>query len=234
MQNVNADRRVWLNRSLVWAGLAGAGSLGLSSAAFAQSGGAYTEGRHYQRLAQALPVSVPAGKVEVLEFFSYACPHCSAFEPALHAWSKKLPADVVFRRVPVNFLVNAENFQRLYFALEALGQVDAVQAKVFAAVHVQRERLASPEAVADFVAKNGVDRAKFLDAFNAFGVQAKVRQVPAQISAFKIEGVPSLAIQGQYVTAPSMAGAEGMPVELQHSRCLELADQLIARARKGA
>ena len=98
------------------------------------------EGRDFQSLAK--PIAVPAnGKIEVIEFFSYACPHCSAYEPVLGPWLKQLPADVAVRRVPVTFLMNADNFQRTYYSLEAMGIVDQLQLKIFRAIHIDRLRL---------------------------------------------------------------------------------------------
>lgn len=214
-------------------GQAGAAALLGTLGAGAQAQTGFQEGRHYVRLAQPVPVSAPSGKVEVLEFFSYGCPHCSAFEPVLESWAKKLPADVAFRRVPVNFLYNAELFQRLYFSLEAMGQVEAMQRKVFAAVQVQRERWSSAEAVADFVARHGVDRAKFLELYGSFGVQNKVLQARQLVERYKIDGVPALGIHGRFYTSPSLAGGDNVPPTESHLRALALTDQLIARVRKG-
>lgn len=214
-------------------GQAGAAVLlgGLGTAVRAQV--TFQEGKHYVRLPQPVPVSAATGKVEVLEFFSYGCPHCSAFEPALDAWVKKLPTDVAFRRVPVNFLFNAELFQRTYFSLEALGQVDAMQRKIFAAVHVQRERWSSPDAVADFVAKHGVDRAKFLELYRSFGVQTKMVQAKQLVERYKIDGVPALGVHGRFYTSPSLAGGDHVPEPEGHARALALVDQLVDRVRKG-
>jgi thiol:disulfide interchange protein DsbA len=214
-------------------GQAGAAALlcGLGTAARAQL--SFQEGKHYVRLPQPVPVSAPTGKIEVLEFFSYGCPHCNAFEPALDAWTKKLPQDVAFRRVPVNFLFNAELFQRTYFSLEALGQVDAMQRKVFAAVHVQRERWSSADAVADFVAKHGVDRAKFLELFNSFGVQTKMVQAKQLVERYKIDGVPALGVHGRFYTSPALAGGDNVSEGEGQVRALALVDQLVARVRKG-
>lgn len=214
-------------------GQAGAAALlvGLGTAAHAQ--GAFQEGKHYVRLPQPVPVSAPTGKIEVLEFFSYGCPHCSAFEPVLDAWAKKLPADVAFRRVPVNFLYNAELFQRTYFSLEALGQVDAMQRKLFAAVHVQRERWSSSDAVADFVAKHGVDRAKFLELYSSFGVQTKMVQAKQLVERYKIDGVPALGVHGRFYTSPALAGGDNVPETEGQARALALVDQLVVRVRKG-
>ena len=178
------------------------------------------------RLGQPLPVSVPAGKVEVVEFFWYGCPHCNAFEPALEAWVKKLPADVVFRRAPVAF--RDEPFgthQRIYYALEALGQVEAMHRKVFYAIHNDRAKLDKPAEIAAFMAKNGVDSAKFLDAFNSFGVQTKARQAKLLAEAYKIDGVPALGVHGRFYTSGSLAGSQ--------ERALAVADFLIGRSRKG-
>jgi len=165
------------------------------------------------------------GKIEVLEFFSYACPHCNAFEPTLDAWVKKLPADVVFRRVPVPFLMNAETFQRTYYALESLGLVDTMHRKIFAAVHVDRLRLDSANDVAALVAKNGGDSAKFLDAMKSFGVANGVTRAKKMTADYKIDSVPSIAVQGRFITSPSQAGSA--------EKALQVADFLIQRARKG-
>ncbi|MEO8297062.1 MAG: thiol:disulfide interchange protein DsbA/DsbL [Burkholderiales bacterium] len=222
------DRREFVGRMAV-VGAATAGAT-WGPAAVAQAG--YVEGQHYQHFSPPLPVSAPAGKVEVIEFFSYACPHCHAFEPALDAWVKKLPADVVFRRIPVPFLFNAENFQRLYFSLEALGQVDGVHAKVFTAVHRDKKLLNRPEEIADFVAQAGVDRAKFLGAFNGFGMGAKLAQAKTQMERYKLDGVPMLGIHGRFATSPSMVGG-AMPEGESQTRALALTEQLINRVRKG-
>ena len=182
------------------------------------------EGRDYTLIQPAQPAGV-GGKVEVLEFFSYACPHCAAFEPSLDAWARGLPANVVLSRVPVPFLFNAENFQRTYYALESLGLVDKVQPKIFTAVHVDKLRLDKPEDVAAIVAKNGGDAARFIAAFKSFSVAASVAKAKKMTADYKIDGVPSLAIQGKYLTSPSQAG--GAP------QALGVADALIQRSKKG-
>jgi thiol:disulfide interchange protein DsbA len=214
-------------------GQAGSATLLVAWGVSAQAQTGFQEGRHFVRLPQQVPVSAPTGKVEVLEFFSYGCPHCSAFEPALEAWVKKLPADVAFRRIPVNFLASADVLQRMYFSLEALGQVDALQRKVFAAVQAQRGRVADAEAAADLVARHGVDRARFLELFSSFGVQNKVVQARQLVERYKIDGVPALGIHGRYYTSPALAGGDNVPEGDSQARALALTDQLIARVRKG-
>lgn len=183
------------------------------------------EGRDFQRIEPPQPVAVGAGKIEVLEFFSYACPHCYAFEPPLAAWAKGLPADVVFKRVPVPFLYNAENFQRTYFALESMGTADAMGMRVFSAFHGEKQRLDKPEDIAALIAKNGGDAAKFLSAFRSFSVATAVSKAKKMNADYKVDSVPSLAVQGRWTTSPSMAGSA--------ARALAVCDQLIAMARKG-
>ncbi len=204
--------------------------LGLSGAALLSCGPAHAqgptpiEGKDYARVDTPQPGRV-AGKIEVIEFFTYACPHCSAFEPALSQWTKQLPADVVFRRVPVTFLMNAENFQRTYYALESMGAVDALHQKIFRAIHVDKLRLEKPEEIADFVGKNGVDAAKFLAAFKSFSVATAVSRGKKAMADYKIDSVPTLVINGHFITSPAQAG--GGP------QSLAVADWLIQKSRKG-
>jgi len=208
--------------SLATAGL----GLALGPAARAQ-GGAPVEGTHYVKLAQPVAVSAGPGKIEVIEFFWYGCPHCNAFEPMLEAWIKRLPADVAFKRVPVAF--RDEPFtmhQRIYYALEAMGQLDAVHRKVFFAIHNERQRLDKPADVAAWMSKNGVDGAKFTEVANSFALQAKLRQAKQLTDAYRIDGVPAMGIHGRFYTSGSLAG--------NNERSLAVTDYLIARARKNA
>jgi thiol:disulfide interchange protein DsbA len=200
--------------------LAGATAL---AAASVQAQGEPVEGKDYIRLAQ--PIPMPAGaKVDVIEFFGYWCPHCNAFEPALEAWAKKAPVNVAFRRMPVAFSAAHEPYQRIYFALEAMGLLDTMHRKVFAAVHVQHARLDKEGDILDFMAANGVDRAKFADNFKSFSVQSKLRQAKQLSEAYRIDGVPTLGVHGRYFTSPSVAGS--------HDRALQVLDKLIARVSK--
>jgi thiol:disulfide interchange protein DsbA len=197
---------------------------GLSVAAgSAQAQGAPVEGTHYVKLNQPLPV--PPGKIEVIEFFWYGCPHCNAFEPQLDTWAKKLPADVAFRRVPVAF--RDEPFtahQKIFYALDAMGLIPTMHRKVFYAIHVERQRLDKPAEIAALMTKNGIDGAKFLENFNSFSTQTKARQASKLASDYKIDGVPAIGVQGRYFTSGSLAGGpDGM---------LTVADYLIQRQRK--
>ena len=185
-------------------------------------GGPPVEGRDYTRVAQ--PVAVPEGKVDVVEFFGYWCPHCNAFEPVLDAWVRKLPAHVSFRRMPIAFNAAQEPTQRLYFALEALGLVDTLHRKVFNAMHLQHQRLDKEADIAAWAQANGADAPKILDAMKSFSVASKLRQSRQLADAFKIDGVPTLGIGGRYMTSPGTAGTA--------ERALTVTDALIAQLRK--
>jgi thiol:disulfide interchange protein DsbA len=218
-------------REFVVGGSAALALAGVSPLVSAQA--TFQEGKHFVRLSTPVPVSAPAGKIEVIEFFWYGCPHCNAFEPTLEAWIKKLPADVAFRRVHVGFRPNFEAQQRFYATLEALGLVEQIHRKVFYAIHQQGAKLDKPEALIEFAVQNGADRAKFTEMFNSFGMQSKVRQGKQLSEAYKIDGVPALGIHGRYYTSPSLAGGDNTPETEGQVRALALTDQLVARARKG-
>ena len=202
-----------------------AGALLAWPAARAQSPAGPVEGREFTKLASPQPPITPPGKIEVLEFFSYACPHCSAFEPTVEAWAKTLPADVVLRRVPVPFLMNYDNFMHTYYALEAIGAVDAMQMKIFHAIHVDRQRLEKPDDIAAFVGKNGVDANKFLAAFKSFSVATSVSRAKKLTADYKVESVPLLAVAGRYITSPALANGG--------AQSLAVVDALVQRTRKG-
>jgi thiol:disulfide interchange protein DsbA len=202
-----------------------AAGLGTAAAAPRAQGGP-VEGVHFVRLAKPAPVSTPAGKIEVVEFFWYGCPHCNALEPALEAWVRKLPADVVFRRVPVAFGAVHEAHQRLFYTLEALGQLAAVHPKVFAAIHTQRQRLEKEAEQIVFLKGVGVDTSRYAELSKSFSVQTKMRQAKQLADAYDIDGVPTLGVHGRFHTSGSLAG--------DNMRALAVAEALIARVRNGA
>jgi thiol:disulfide interchange protein DsbA len=223
--------RIRMNRrafSLQLAGIAGAAALaagGLPRGVLAQ-GAAPVEGKDFLKLKQ--PVAMAStGKIEVVEFFWYACPHCFHFEPTLEPWVAKLPADVHFRRVPVGFNdVRKEFHQRLYFTLEAMNQVEALHQKVFARFHLQHRPIDREADALQFAQENGLDVAKFKEILNSFSMQTKIGQANRLTEAYEIDGVPELGLQGRFTTGPSMAGDE--------PKALLVADYLIDRVRKGA
>jgi len=201
---------------------AGGMTLWAGSAAHAQ--GAPVEGRDYVKLSQPAPVSLSAGKkVEVIEFFWYECTHCNDFEPLLEAWVKRLPADVEFRRVPVGFTARHQIAQKAFYAMEEIGMLDALHARVFAAVFVQGRKLLSEQAYADFVAANGGDAKKFSDAFRGFSVNTKANRARQLADAYKIDGTPAMGVQGRFYTGAGRAGG--------HAGALRVTDYLIQQVR---
>jgi thiol:disulfide interchange protein DsbA len=201
----------------------GAAALGLPGAAFGQSKKP-EEGTDYLTLAKRVAGDAPQGKVEVIEFFWYSCPHCNAFEPKLDAWSKKLNPDIVLKRVPVAFRDDFVPQQRLFYTLEALGKLDELHSKVFEAIHVNRNPLNKEDLILDWAAKQGVDKAKFKELYNSFSVASKARRATQLQDAFKVQGVPAIGIAGRYYTDGTMAGTL--------DRALQVTDYLIAEARK--
>ena len=216
------NRREFSKQTAALAGLGMATGLAPWQSAHAQTP---VEGTNFVKLSQRAPVSAPAGKVEVVEFFWYGCPHCFHFEPSLAAWAAKLPADVSFRRVPVAFRENPfAAHQRLYFAIEALGLIPQLHAKVFHAIHEEQLKLDKPELIGDWVAKQGVDKAKFLAMYNSFALQTKSSQARSLMDAYKIDGVPAIGVAGRYFTSVSLNGTP--------DKALATTDYLIGLARK--
>jgi thiol:disulfide interchange protein DsbA len=173
-------------------------------------------------------------KIEVTEFFWYACPHCNAFEPGLEEWVKKQGDNIAFKRIPIAFRESFVPQQKLYYTLEAMGKVEEVHKKVFQAIHNGRQALDTDAAIADFIEKQGIDKKKFLDLYNSFGVQTKVRRATQLQGAYKIDGVPMIAIDGRYLTSPSIVGASiGKQSEIAlQSAAFQVMDWLVAKARK--
>jgi thiol:disulfide interchange protein DsbA len=197
---------------------------GLTAARRAAAQGAPIEGTHYRRLAEPAPVSAPPGKVEVIEFFSYGCPHCYALESSIAPWLKTLPPQAVFRRVPVGFNALYENYQKVFYALEAMGQLEALHPKVFAAIHQNRMRLDKEADLVAFMNANGVDGAKFAELYKSFSVQTKARQATQLSKAYGVDGVPMIGVQGRYTTSGSQAGT--------NERALAVATYLAGLASK--
>ena len=185
----------------------------------------FNEGFAYNRLAVPQPVS-PSDKIVVYEFFWYDCPHCADFDPLLEAWQKKLPAGVVLERVPVAFSPQFVPQQHLYYALVALGKLnDAMQAKIFNAIHKQRIPLGTADQMANWLAQQGIPKKTFLDAYNSFGVNAQVRQATQMVTDYQIGGVPTMAVQGIYTTSAAMPEANN------NKKVLEVVDYLIKKVQ---
>lgn len=196
----------------------------LSLAGFASAQGQkIEEGFDYRILPSAQPLETK-GKVEVIEFFWYGCPHCFDFEPELSAWVKRQPKDVVFRRVPVAFRDDFMPHSQLFYALEAMGKGDAFNEKVMYAMHKENKRLLTENEIADWVASQGIDRNTFLATYRSFAVISKARAAKQMAEAYRIDGVPTIVMQGKYVTSPSIAGSK--------AKAIVVMDFLVEKIRK--
>ena len=207
---------------------AGAALAGLPLAGRAQTsppsaqGQAPREGRDYRLVKPAQPTAVPEGKIEVIEFFWYGCPHCYSLEPLITEWVGKLPDDVGFRRIHVPF--GERRHQQLFYTLESMGKAEALNDVVFKAIHVDRDRLDTPDRMVAVLSKHGVDGKQFRDTFDSFAVRTKMRRAAQVVDAYGVDGVPAMAVNGKYYTSPSMVGS--------NAGALRTLDQLIAIERK--
>jgi thiol:disulfide interchange protein DsbA len=179
-------------------------------------------GQPYVELESAVPVSEP-GKIEVVEMFWYGCPHCYAFEPTINPWIEKLPADVHFVRIPAMFGGPWDAHGQLFITLDTMGVEKKVHAAVFDAIQKGGKRLTDPNDMAEFVATQGVDKAKFLETFNSFAVKGKIAQYKELAKKYEITGVPTMIVNGKYRFDISSAGGP--------EATLKLADALIAKER---
>jgi len=187
----------------------------------------FVEGEHYQRL----PVGVEtqdAGKVEVVEIFSYACVHCKTFDPTLEAWRAEQADDVDFRRLPAIFDQTWALFGQAFFAAEVLGVGDAVHGPIFSAIHEQGVDLRDPSLMAAlFQEKAEVAPEEFAQVFSSFSVRSRVQQADAHGRAYRVSSVPALIVDGTYLVGGRMAGS--------NAGMLQVVDYLVAqqRAAKG-
>ena len=184
----------------------------------------FKEGKDFKRLDKPVAPDAPAGKVDVIEFFWYSCPHCHAFEPTLDAWVKAAPKDLSIRRVPVAFNASFVPQQKLYYTLEGMGKLEALHAKVFRAVHVEKAKLAKDDEILAWVTQQGVDVAKFKEVYGSFSVANQVRRASQLQDAYGVEGVPSMGVAGKYYTDGTMAGSM--------QTVLQVVEYLSATARK--
>ena len=185
-----------------------------------------------------LMVQLPAEKgkkVEVLEFFAYFCNHCKSFDPALSAWAKKNSDRVTFKRVPVAFRDSMIPQQQMFYALEAMGKLNGLHEKVFHAVQVDRISLNTEAEIIDFVGKNGVDKDKFKDLFTSFSIQSLAKNASNLQAAYKIDGVPSIGIDGRFVTSATHALKRAGVVQSEvggQTATLQIMDELVSKVLK--
>ncbi|MEB0138959.1 MULTISPECIES: thiol:disulfide interchange protein DsbA/DsbL [unclassified Undibacterium] len=206
--------------------------LGFLASGAGASPAAPQSGVEYRVLSRTQPTE-SGKKVEVIEFFGYFCPHCNALEPVIAEWVKKQGDNIVFKRVHVNFhgLVTQ---QKLYFTLEAMGKTEEYHAKAFNAYHVERNRLQSDADIMEFVAKSGIDKQKFSDIYNSFAISSKLSRATQLMESYQIDSVPTIAIDGRYVTSPAQAVSTVTRVseDQQNRAVIQVLDFLVAKAAK--
>ncbi len=157
----------------------------------------YSEGIEYTQYKQPFPVST-GDKIEVREVFWYGCPHCYNLEAPLNKWLKEgIPDNAKFVRMPGIFRDNWAVHARAYYAFESLGQTEKLHHALMDVIHVKKQRLATEAQIADFVSTQGVDRKKFIDAYNSFSVDALSRQAKIMTGRYQITGVPSIVVDGR-------------------------------------
>ncbi len=190
---------------------AGAGAQGL------------VEGTNYLRLKSPQPVET--GKnIEVIEFFSYGCPHCGELEPHLQTWLKSKPADVSFRRVPVMFQPRWENLARVYYTLDALGEESKLSPEVFAAIYSKGVPLWNEKDFLDWAVSKGLDRKKVEDVYKSFAVVGKVNRAKQLAGAYNIQSTPTVIVDGKFIT-----GSEKLPQG--HASMPAAIDAMVQKAR---
>ncbi len=211
-----------LNRHLTYA-FAAISIAFASVAAFANHEGG-EKGPEFSRLKTPQPTESP-GKIEVIEFFWYGCPHCYSVEPLVEAWQKRLPKDVVFRREHVLWAsrTDMEGHAKLFVTLRAMGLLEKHHRAVFDAIHRSKVELRQEAALLDWVVKQGIDRSKFEATYKSFGVNAQTARAKTLTQNYEVSGVPTFVINGKYVTSLSSAGGE--------ERLFAVIDKLIATER---
>jgi thiol:disulfide interchange protein DsbA len=200
-----------------------AGALALAAGPGRAQPAAPREGFEYRAQQPAQPTE-SGNRLEVLEFFWYGCPHCFSLESLLREWVRRQPADVALRKVHVALGPSWAPHQQLFYTIEAMGRSAELDDKVFAALHIERLTLDRPEKMADFLGRHGVDRKQFLDTYESFSVKTRQRKATQQASAWGLEGVPGLGVNGRWYTAPSMARG--------NAQALQVVDWLLEQERK--
>lgn len=205
------NRRIALKQLSALAALSAAGPM------------AYAQRQPYQPVEPAVASEAP-GKVEVIEFFHYGCPHCRDFDPLLEHWIKKLPKDVAFRRVPAIW-GNEQllGLARLHYAMELTGVVDQLHPAVFPAVQDRKQPLHTEEGVRAWLGGFQVDAKAFMANYKSFGMSALLKRAEQTAMSYKVRGVPTMAVGGRFTTSASLTGG--------HEKTLQVVDELITKVR---
>jgi protein dithiol oxidoreductase (disulfide-forming) len=180
------------------------------------------EGKQYIRFKNPAPAAA-GKKIEVLEFFSYGCPHCADLEPEMQAWMKTIPGDVQFRRVPVMFQDRWVVLAKVYYTLEAMGEDARLTPEVFAALHKGGTNLASDKVFFDWAAGKGLDRKKVEDMYNSFAVAGKINKAKSEAQQYNVQSVPMIVVDGKFMTAADKVGS--------HAAIPPAINALVAKAR---
>ncbi|MCU7892042.1 MAG: thiol:disulfide interchange protein DsbA/DsbL [Candidatus Thiodiazotropha sp. (ex Ustalcina ferruginea)] len=169
------------------------------------------------------PVATTAseGKVEVIEFFWYGCPHCYHMEPQLEEWLKNKPENVEFIRIPAPLNSKWTVHAQFFYAAEILGLTEKLHNPLFTAIHDKKRKLYDKDSLIDFAVEHGADRQQFIDALNSFGVYVKVQNARKLGQRYQLDGVPAIGINGKYKTSGSLAGT--------YSKMFEIVTQLVSK-----
>ena len=159
----------------------------------------YQAGKHYTLIEPAVNTQAEQGQVEVVEVFSYACPHCYRFQPHIDEWLSDKPDYVTFRRVAAQFNPTYEVFARAFVTADMMGLVDKTHAPMFAALHDERRKFRSMQDVADFYAEYGADKGRFLSTAESFAVVTRMNKEAKDTRDYGIRGTPSLVVAGKYL-----------------------------------
>lgn len=206
-----------------------------ASAAPAAVGGSspWQEGVNYSRIVPAQPTAVPAGQVEVLEFFWYACPHCAAIDPLVEAWKKTKPAYISFSRVHVLWNEGHRTLARLFYTLDSMGKLDQLHGEVFKEIHTNGNPLVAGDAAESeriqtiFVKKFGISESDFRKAYHSFDVDNALQKADVLVQRYRVDSVPKFVVNGKFVTDVAMAGSPEHP-----ERALSLVGDLAAQEHK--
>lgn len=182
-------------------------------------------GKEFDQVAQVITTDTPT-KIEVMEIFWYGCIHCYQMETPLNTWVKKLPSDVYFKRMPGLPNPSWAPMAKAYYAMQALGVGEKFHSALFDAVHKQKNLNPTDEKAAiEWVAlKSGQDKVKVEQAFNSFTTKTALNRAAQLFKASGATGVPSLVIDGQYITSGTMSGG--------NEGALKTADYIIENVRK--
>jgi thiol:disulfide interchange protein DsbA len=163
--------------------------------------------------------------IEVIDFFWYGCPYCDRLQPALEAWRRRKPADVVLRHVPAILNDSWKPHARIYYTLEVLDQVERLHLQVYRAYHVEKLHVSKPDVIAEWAVRQGIDRQRWLDAYYSREVDEKVERAKILTQAYTVAGTPTLVVDGRYLTSGNLAPSlEGM---------IAVLEDLIRLARRG-